>query len=143
MTTSGDRTINAIIVHCSYTPTSMDIGVETIRDWHVNDNGWNDIGYHYVITRAGEVEVGRPLELAGAHVRGHNDDSIGVCLIGGMSEDKTQSECNFTHWQWDALEVLLDDLEARFSRPDILGHRDLDRAKDCPCFNVRAWRDEP
>jgi len=96
------RPINLIVVHASYTPPSMDIGAETIRDWHVNDNGWDDIGYHYVITRAGEVEVGRPLEMAGAHVRGHNDDSIGVCLIGGMAEDESTPECNFTHWQWDA-----------------------------------------
>jgi len=137
------REISQIVVHCSYTPPSMDIGAETIRDWHVDDNGWDDIGYHYVITRNGEIEPGRPVGIAGAHVRGHNDHTIGVCLIGGMTEDDDEPESNFTHWQWDALDVLLHQLEAKLGRLDVVGHRDLDPSKDCPCFNVQAWRDEP
>ena len=137
------RAIHRVVVHCSYTPPSMDIGAETIKDWHVNDNGWDDIGYHYVITREGQVEKGRALETPGAHVRGHNGDTIGICLIGGMTDDKSAPDCNFTHWQWDALDVLLNELEGRFGRLDVVGHRDLDPKKACPCFDVKAWRAEP
>ena len=136
------RNINRIVIHCSYTPPSMDIGAETIRDWHVNDNGWDDIGYHYVIDRTGGIEQGRPLEVPGAHVRGHNHDTIGICLVGGMSDDH-KPESNFTHWQWDALDALLGELEAKLGKLDVVGHRDLDPSKDCPCFNVQAWRAEP
>lgn len=45
-----------IVVHCAATKPSMDIGADTIRDWHVNGNGWRDIGYHLVIKRNGDVE---------------------------------------------------------------------------------------
>jgi len=136
------RKINQIVVHCSYTPPSMDIGVDTIIDWHVYENGWDDIGYHYVITRDGEIEEGRPLHIAGAHVRGHNDHTVGVCLVGGMAEDEQTPESNFTHWQWDALDQIVDQLEGLLGRLDMVGHRDLDPSKSCPCFNVRAWRDK-
>lgn len=132
------REVNRIIIHCSYTPPSMDIGAETIRDWHVNDNGWTDIGYHYVIRRDGTVEDGRPVERMGAHVRGHNRDSIGICMVGGMSEEGGD-DCNFTHWQWESLFDLINDLEITFGRLDIRGHREFDSNKTCPTFDVQAW----
>ncbi len=43
------RYINKIIIHCSATPEGRNFTVDEIRDWHVNGNGWSDIGYHYVI----------------------------------------------------------------------------------------------
>ena len=46
--------------------------------------GTRDIGYHFVIQRNGEVDEGRPIEQTGAHVKGHNHDSIGICYIGGV-----------------------------------------------------------
>ena len=86
------RQIDHIIVHCSYTPPSMDIGAETIREWHTlpkpKGRGWSDIGYHWVIRRNGTVEAGRSEERAGAHAKGYNQDSIGICLIGGKSEKR-------------------------------------------------------
>ena len=54
-----------IVVHCSATKPSMDIGVKEIRDWHVNGNGWSDIGYAYVIRRNGALELGRDLDRDG------------------------------------------------------------------------------
>lgn len=137
------RGINRIIVHCSYTPPSMDIDSETIKGWHVNENGWSDIGYHYVITRQGKIERGRPIERAGAHVRGHNEDSIGICLVGGMAEDKTAADSNFTRWQWLALASLIDSLEEEHGRLECYGHRDFDSGKECPCFDMQVWRAEP
>ncbi len=137
------RKINKIVVHCSYTPPSMDIGVDTIIDWHVYENGWDDIGYHYVITRDGKIEAGRPVKVPGAHVRGHNADSIGICLIGGMTEDKQSADSNFSHWQWDALSELLNKLEVSYGKLDVVGHRDLDSSKECPCFDVQAWVADP
>tara|TARA_R110001632_G_scaffold174521_1_gene294103 strand:+ start:521 stop:721 length:201 start_codon:yes stop_codon:yes gene_type:complete len=53
------RKIDKIIVHCSATPQFKDFDVEDIRDWHVNGNGWSDIGYHYIIKLDGEIQVGR------------------------------------------------------------------------------------
>mgnify|MGYP001441377098 CR=1 FL=1 len=84
-----------IVVHCSATKPSMDIGSEKIRDWHVNERGWRDIGYHKVIRRNGEIEDGRDIRDSGAHAAGYNSKSVGVCMVGGMAEDNS-AENNFT-----------------------------------------------
>ena len=114
----------------------MDIGVKEITDWHVNGNGWSDIGYHWVIRRDGSLEAGRAEETAGAHAKGHNSNSIGVCMVGGMNE-QGGSDCNFTISQYKALAGLINDLKNRYSGCKIIGHRDISK-KDCPCFDVKA-----
>lgn len=127
------RGINKIVIHCADTPSNMDIGAAEIRIWHVNDNGWSDIGYHWVIRRNGQVEEGRPEDQAGAHVRGHNSDSIGVCLVGG------KGGFNFTRVQMAALEAKVIDLKAKYPDAEVLGHCDLDGSKTCPNFDVPQW----
>lgn len=135
------RAINRIVIHCADTPASMDIGAAQIRSWHVDENGWSDIGYHGVIRRDGRFEPGRPLEVAGAHAAGHNADSVAVCLIGGRGPDGG-AENNFTAAQMRTLAALVTMWQAQFGVPDggILGHRDLSGVvKTCPAFDVRAW----
>lgn len=68
-----------VVFHHSLTDTGS---VEKFRDYHVNNNGWEDIGYHYVIPSEGHFQVGRDKKYVGAHASGKNKDSIGVCLIG-------------------------------------------------------------
>ena len=131
------REIEKIIIHCSATPPSMDIGAEEIRRWHVDDNGWSDIGYHYVIRRDGTVEPGRPLEKAGAHCRGYNQKSIGICLVGGTAESNGASEFNFTWNQIKELEQKLITLECLYNGVTIHGHNEFSE-KACPVFNVQA-----
>jgi Negative regulator of beta-lactamase expression len=133
------RPIRSIIVHCSATPPDMDIGVETIDGWH-RDRGWASIGYHYVIRRNGRVETGRNIEHPGAHARGANQDSVGVCLVGGTdADDKTKAEANFTLTQYRALEELVWTLRGRYGSLEVMGHRDLPGVrKACPCFDVRC-----
>ena len=133
-----------IVVHCSATPPKMDIGANEIRGWHVNGNGWRDIGYNYVIRRDGSLENGRdlnkdgdPRDETGAHARGFNARSIGICLVGGTGE-KGEPEANFTINQFLALDnivrILMRDNKDITS---VVGHRDIDPKKDCPCFNVQ------
>ena len=66
------RRINKIIVHCTATPEGRDVTINEVRDWHVNDNGWRDVGYHFLIRLDGTVEEGRPIEQTGAHCYGNN-----------------------------------------------------------------------
>lgn len=133
------RPIQYIAVHCSATKGSMDIGAKEIKKWHVQDNGWTDIGYHYVIKRDGTLEEGRPLERAGSHVKNFNSNSIGVCMVGGL-DAAGKAENNFTPEQFDTLKLLLHHLHSRFPEAEILGHRDFPNVKkDCPCFDVRKW----
>jgi N-acetylmuramoyl-L-alanine amidase len=132
------RPIEHIIIHCAATKPGMDIGAAEIRKWHVDGNRWNDIGYHYVIRRSGDVEAGRSEHIAGAHVAGHNADSIGVCLVGGI-DDKGRPDANFTRAQWAALEHLVKQLLVRYPGATVSGHRDWTDAKACPSFDVRSW----
>jgi N-acetyl-anhydromuramyl-L-alanine amidase AmpD len=127
-----------LVVHGAFTPPSFDIGAEEIREWHLQKE-WDDIGYHYVIRRDGKLERGRSLEYQGAHVLGHNHESIGICLVGGASIDGTEWEFNYTRPQLVRLEVV-----ARVftppSRPLIVtGHLNLDANRQCPGFNVGEW----
>ncbi len=92
------------MVHCSLSKASQNVTIDTIRDWHVHENGWDDTGYHWVIERCGRIRAGRNAQLQGAHILGHNHDSIAICLVGGLSEDN-QPENNFTANQFLMLEA--------------------------------------
>lgn len=139
------REINRLVVHCSATPASMDVGMKEIDVWH-RQRGFlatptsPACGYHLVIRRNGVIEKGRPEERPGAHAEGYNADSLAVCLVGGLKPDGKTPENNFTTEQLAALKKVLADWNMRFKKATIFGHRDLPGvAKDCPCFDVRAW----
>jgi hypothetical protein len=94
------RKIDEIIIHCTATrpnwweDKTTEEKVAEVKRWHVQDNGWSDLGYHYLIDRDGTVAKGRPVEKAGAHCKGHNSTTIGVSLFGGhgSSERDTFNE---------------------------------------------------
>lgn len=144
------RLTKYIVVHCSATRPSSDIGADEIDQWH-RARGWNGIGYHAVIRRSGLIEFGRHFDAAGAHVAGHNFQSVGVCLVGGVGADGRAVD-NFTAEQRDSLRLVLRMLERAYPGAEVLGHRDLspdldgdglierhEWAKDCPSFDVREW----
>lgn len=130
------RQINKIIIHCSATTQDMDIGVSEIKRWHLQ-RGWSDIGYHEVIRRNGSIEEGRPAHVIGAHTKGHNEDSIGICLVGGVDNNMSAVD-NFTPEQWRSLERLLTYYLAQYPKATIHGHNEF-AAKACPSFNVQEW----
>ena len=129
-----------LVVHCSATRPSQDIGVKEIRGWHKNQ-GWADVGYHYVIRRDGKVERGRAENLVGSHVAGRNSNSIGVCMVGGVSQNNFEkAENNFTPAQFASLKTLLNMLADKYKGAVVLGHRDFPKvSKACPSFDARAW----
>ena len=53
------RKIDKFIIHCSATREGQDISIDTIRKWHVEENGWSDVGYHYVVDLEGRIHLGR------------------------------------------------------------------------------------
>ena len=141
-----------ITVHCSAThPTWMQGStaqekVSEIRRWHVEGRGWRDIGYAYVIDRDGTVTKGRDLngdgvvwDEVGAHTRGKNVDTIGICLIGGHgSSENDRFADNFTAEQNTALRGLIRELEEMLGPLSLHGHNEF-AAKACPGFNVPQW----
>lgn len=131
------RRIEKIIIHCTATPEGKDYTVGQIRDWHVRGNGWSDIGYHFVIDRYGVVHKGRPIEKVGAHTKGQNARSIGVCYVGGCESDGRTPKDTRTQAQRVALVKLVADLRATYGRDiTVHGHNEF-AAKACPCFDVR------
>jgi len=118
------RKINRHIIHCS---DSTFGDAATIDKWH-KERGFNQIGYHFVIKRDGTLESGRPLEVLGAHVRGHNRDSIGTCLIGVDT---------FTKAQFLTLRNLQLVLKQLFPYMETYPHNYFDSNKTCPNFDIK------
>jgi N-acetylmuramoyl-L-alanine amidase len=127
-----------IVIHCSDEPAGRKTDANTIRKWH-RQRGWLDIGYHYVVKTDGDVEVGREPDVMGAHVRGHNQHSIGICLIGGAKDDLSGPEDNFTDAQWNSLATLVGQVLSMYPEAEVIGHRDLDPRKACPSFDASGW----
>lgn len=134
------KTTNFLVIHCSATTEKMNIGAAEINNWH-QQRGFVCIGYHYVIRRDGTIEIGRDENVVGAHVRGHNWESIGICMIGGVdADDLSKAEANYTDEQWAELEKLLRALRREYPSAVIQGHRDFpDVLKACPSFDVKSW----
>lgn len=134
------KSTDFIVIHCSATRPSMDVGAKEIRKWHTSPpRNWADIGYHYVIRRNGTVEAGRAEKVVGAHVEGHNHNSLGVCWVGGVNEDTLGAEDNRTPEQKAALKTLIAYLKARYPNAKVQGHRDFPNVKKaCPSFDARA-----
>jgi len=142
------REIKRIILHCSDSSWGT---ASVIEKWHTDPNKpggpFHSIGYHYVlcsgVLRVGEkynkdydgvIQRGREDEVQGAHVKGHNEDSIGICLIG----DHT-----FTYTQlFKTLPKLLSQLMDKYNltTEDIIGHYELDDKKTCPNIDMDLYR---
>lgn len=142
------REINLIIIHCSATRADRDITAKDIHSAHIV-RGFSSWGYHYYIRKSGIVEPMRSIEEPGAHARGYNRNSIGICYEGGLDANGRPADTRTPH-QCAAMYKLVDELKCRFPEATVLGHRDLspdknyngiidpwERIKECPCFEVK------
>ena len=143
------RDINKIIIHCSATKEGWNYKAKDIDAWH-RERGFTGIGYHFVIDINGKVEIGRPVEQAGAHASGHNAQSIGICYIGGLDANGKAKDTR-TFAQKKAMVALVYELMDKYPIVEVIGHRDASPDKDgngvitpnewikqCPCFDVRS-----
>lgn len=129
------RTINQIIIHCTATRAGRNVTVEEIDRWH-KARGFRGIGYHYVIGLDGKVAHGRNESISGAHCKGFNAHSIGVCYVGGLDSGGKPSDTR-TPAQRLALKTLVRQLQERFPGATVHGHCEFAN-KACPCFDVRT-----
>lgn len=133
-----ERNIDLIVIHASDTYKRMNVGAKWIDELH-KGFGWKGIGYHFVIKRDGTIEAGRDVDMAGAHAKGYNASSIGICWIGGKGDDNSPED-NRTPEQKKAMRNLIDVLVHMFPNSCVTGHRDLPGVtKACPCFDVETW----
>jgi len=128
-----------VILHCSDTPDFKEgspnqdqYDIFDIDIWH-KERGFNSVGYHFVITRGGKVQVGRALDVIGAHVKGHNEDSIAICWMGRSRPTKAQL---------DAIIKLYYKLKVKFGikYPDWHGHYEYNQDKSCPGISMVVIR---
>ena len=128
------RRIDLIVVHCSATRCDRSFPVTALIRCHADRFGFT--GYHYYITRDGTTYQTRHEQLIGAHAKGYNSHSLGVCYEGGLDEQGNAADTR-KRAQKRALLRLLRRLKKEHPDARILGHRDLpDVHKDCPCFDA-------
>jgi len=122
---------NKLIIHHSLTADSGTVSWDAIRNYHVNELGWRDIGYHFGlenINGRNEILVGRMMDEAGAHTVGHNTDSLGICVVGNFDIQVVPEE------QMSLLVRLSKSLLGVFSLSweDVKRHSDYASYKSCP-----------
>lgn len=137
------RIINKIIIHCSASSDPKDDNFERLVDFHTSPKtkkfkwgdydtygkDFDDCGYHYFITKDGTLYLGRPLHIAGAHCRGHNLDSIGICFSGDGELTESQIRTG---------KMILGDLkyELGILSENIYPHNHFNKTKTCPNFDI-------
>lgn len=142
------RNIKYIIIHCSATVKGQSFDADDIDEWH-KKRGFKGIGYHFVVLLNGDIQLGRPEEIQGAHVKGFNRNSLGICYVGGLDEQLKPTDTR-TLKQKEGLECLLIELKLKYPKAKILGHRDFSKdknnngiiepfefSKECPCYDAK------
>ena len=124
------RQINKIVIHCSDSPQGRGDDADTIHRWH-KERGFDGIGYHVVVLEDCEVQRGRPDYWEGAHVKGHNHDSIGICMIGQGS---------YTNAQLDSAAAVTAAYLNEYPEAKVVGHCELDSSKTCPMTDMDDFR---
>lgn len=126
------RDIWHISIHCSASDVASHDNVETIRKWHVEERGWSDIGYHFIITKNGDIHECRPITRTPAAVKNNNSGNIAICLTG---------KDEFTESQFKSLRQLVRNLQFDYQITDdnVKGHNEYleHKSRKCPNFNVQ------
>lgn len=141
------RKIDMIVIHCSATRADVPLSPRQLDEMH-RKRGFDGCGYHYYVRRDGEICTMRSVDRPGAHAKGYNQHSIGVCYEGGLDEQGRPADTR-TELQKRSLRVLVRVLAMDFQTRRIVGHRDLspdldgdgviepeEWTKVCPCFDV-------
>ena len=146
---------NYIVLHtAAFGKDKGPFSAEICTSWHVKRH-FATIGYHYIICNGrggadGEIQIGRPEDRAGAHVRGINSNSLGICIAGNADYEK------WTEAQKQSLFSLVKDLQRKYDVPtqNVIGHREIGKVKPkystnktCPgrlinMDQVRGWLDK-
>ena len=134
------RRIDLIVIHCTASRPDQHLSLAMLDQMH-KARGWKCCGYHYYITRDGQLYQGRPEEMVGAHARHYNAHSIGICYEGGLDASGHAADTR-TPAQKATMLTLLQSLKLDYPNAEIMGHCELEGVhKACPCFDVQSYRD--
>lgn len=145
------REINLIVIHCSATREDRCFTEYDLEECH-RRRGFDGAGYHFYIRKNGKIVTTRPVERIGAHAKGFNAHSIGICYEGGLDCNGRPKDTR-TEWQKHSMRVLVKVLLKDYQGSKVCGHRDLspdlngngeiepeEWIKACPCFEVKTER---
>ena len=134
----GRESVRYLILHCSATRCDKDYTAEQLLRDH-KTRGFRTVGYHFYIRRDGTITQHRKLLEVGAHCRPWNRCSIGICYEGGLDAEGRAKDTR-TEAQKVSLSALVGKLKERFPQALVVGHRELDPGKECPCFEMNKLR---
>jgi hypothetical protein len=123
------KVITHIVVHHSASHPSTTL--EEITKWH-KERGFNEIGYHKVITDDGVIHNGRPENKVPASVKNYNKATLAVCVTGSFNRDTP------TSFQLISLELMIAEWKLRYPAAKVVGHREL-APTICPGDNLFSW----
>lgn len=145
MTYLPDERVKYIVIHYSATPIEREYPYETLERHH-KERGFKEGGYHFYFPRKGGRIAGRDLTQPGmfemgAHSKGENAESVGLCFEGGVTLDEpNRGQDTRNEAQISAMIETIDDLLARFPDAQVIGHRDMPgAATQCPGHDATAW----
>lgn len=135
-----------IVIHHSLTKDYRTVSWQAIRRYHMDEYGWSDIGYHFGVERVNnhiEALIGRPIWKIGAHVKGHNHNTLGVCVVGNWDKDKPPQSILRYSIQRVVIPLLLTKADPMKYVDYVVGHNFFNSAKSCPgkFFDMDEYRD--
>lgn len=140
---ASTREITEVVVHHTDTYEDQDVNYDVVREWHVGDRGWSDVGYHFLILRNGDLQVARPISKKGAHVlKKHNKYSIGISFCGGIvgshrKSGRSRSSSTFQPEQWKTFDTFMRAFYTVHPGGQSWGHNDIDpQRRSDPNFDV-------
>jgi len=123
-----NRFVEKVFIHCSDSDITSHDDWKVIDGWH-KERGWEGIGYHYFITKKGELQIGRPLEKIPSAQYGYNTGSIAICVSGSK---------DFTEKSFVTLRQLCDEIDVEYDKLTFHGHCEVDKNKTCPVFDYKS-----
>ncbi|VAW59386.1 hypothetical protein MNBD_GAMMA08-987 [hydrothermal vent metagenome] len=125
------RSVKTVFLHCSASDNSNHDDVSVMEEWH-KKRGFSGVGYHFFINKNGDIQQGRDLEKIPAAQKGHNTNSIAICLHGLKIE-------KFTQPQFDSVKNLCTAIDSEYSSINIRfrGHKEVSN-KSCPVFDYKT-----
>jgi N-acetylmuramoyl-L-alanine amidase len=133
------------MLHNSATPGFMDVKKRHIKQWHLVENKWSQVGYYGLIERSGKLDilvpfdrddVVDPWEISnGAY--GWNGFAKHLCWAGGIEDG--ESNDNRTEMQKVVMRNHLKFIIMLWPTIKLIGHNQVNKNKSCPGFDVPAY----
>ena len=132
MFTKPSRNVQRVFIHCSASDHAHHDNIATMQQWHLA-RGFKNVGYHFFIQKDGTLEYGRDIEKTPAAQKGHNLNTLAICMHGLKAE-------NFTEAQFETLKKLATQIEHNYKNISFHGHCEVSK-KACPVFNYKKVLD--